>query len=136
MGRHEQREQVFKLLFRVEFNAPEDMPEQIKLFIEDNEEVTYQKDADYIEERFSKIQEKLSDIDKLINDNTDGWDTKRMGKVELAVLRLATFEIVFDEDVPGSVAINEAVEIAKKYGQENSGAFVNAILAKIVKLSN
>lgn len=133
MGRHEQREQVFKLLFRVEFNTPEDMPEQIKLFTEDNEEVIYQKDAEYIEERFGKINEKLSDIDKLLNDNTDGWDTTRMGKVELTVLRLAVYEIVFDEDIPDSVAINEAVEIAKKYGQETSGGFVNAILAKIVK---
>ena len=133
MGRHEQREQVFKLLFRVEFNTPEDMPEQIKLFTEDNEEVIYQKDAEYIEERFGKINEKLSDIDKLLNDNTEGWDTTRMGKVELTVLRLAVYEIVFDEDIPDSVAINEAVEIAKKYGQETSGGFVNAILAKIVK---
>ncbi len=133
MGRHEQREQVFKLLFRVEFNTPEDMPEQIKLFTEDNEEVIYQKDAEYIEERFGKINEKLADIDKLLNDNTEGWDTTRMGKVELTVLRLAVYEIVFDEDIPDSVAINEAVEIAKKYGQETSGGFVNAILAKIVK---
>ena len=136
MGRHEQREQVFKLLFRVEFNSPEDMPEQIKLFIEDNEEVAYQKDADYIEARFAKIQEKLSDIDKYINDNTEGWDTTRMGKVELTVLRLAVYEIVFDKEIPNSVAINEAVEIAKKYGQETSGGFVNAILAKIAKLSD
>ena len=136
MGRHEQREQVFKLLFRVEFNSPEDMPEQIKLFIEDNEEVAYQKDADYIEARFAKIQEKLSDIDKYINDNTEGWDTTRMGKVELTVWRLAVYEIVFDKEIPNSVAINEAVEIAKKYGQETSGGFVNAILAKIAKLSD
>ena len=134
MGRREQREQIFKLLFRVEFNSPEEMPEQIKLFMEDNEEVTYQKDVDYIEKRFAKIQEKLPDIDKLLNENTEGWDTTRMGKVELTVLRLAVFEIVFDADIPGSVAINEAVELAKKYGQENSGGFVNAILAKIVKL--
>ena len=133
MGRHEQREQVFKLLFRVEFNTPEEMPEQIKLFTEDNEEVIYQKDAEYIEERFGKVNEKLADIDKLLNDNTEGWDTTRMGKVELTVLRLAVYEIVFDEDIPDSVAINEAVEIAKKYGQETSGGFVNAILAKIVK---
>ena len=136
MGRHEQREQVFKLLFRVEFNSPEDMPEQTKLFIEDNEEVTYQKDADYIEDRFGKIQEKLPGIDKYINDNTEGWDTTRMGKVELTVLRLAVYEIVFDKEIPNSVAINEAVEIAKKYGQETSGGFVNAILAKIAKLSD
>lgn len=136
MGRHEQREQVFKLLFRVEFNKPEDMPEQVKLFMEDNEEIAYEKDVEYISERFAGIQEKLSEIDKLLDENTEGWDTTRMGKVELTVLRLAVYEIVFDEDIPGSVAINEAVEIAKKYGQENSGGFVNAILGKIVKLDS
>lgn len=136
MGRREQREQVFKLLFRVEFNSPEEMPEQVRLFVEQNEEVTYQKDADYISERFSKIQDKLSEIDKLLNDNTEGWDTTRMGKVELTVLRLAVYEIVYDEGIPDSVAINEAVEIAKKYGQETSGGFVNAILGKIVKLGD
>ncbi|MBQ2803233.1 MAG: transcription antitermination factor NusB [Lachnospiraceae bacterium] len=136
MGRREQREQVFKLLFRVEFNTPEDMPEQVKLFTEDNEEVVYQKDADFIADRFTKIAEKLPEIDKLLDENTEGWNTARMGKVELTVLRLATYEILFDEEIPGSVAINEAVEIAKKYGQDNSGGFVNAILAKIVKLGN
>lgn len=134
MGRHEQREQVFKLLFRVEFNLPEDMPEQVRLFTEDNEEVPLQKDADYIQERFSKILEKLPEIDKLLNEHAEGWNTQRMGKVELTVLRLAIYEIVFDEDIPDSVAINEAVEIAKTYGQSASGGFVNAVLAKIAKL--
>lgn len=134
MKRHEQREQIFKLLFRVEFNSPEDMPEQVKLFLEDNEEITYQKDADYIADRFSLIQEKLPELDKLLNDNTEGWDTTRIGKVELAALRLAVYEIVYDKDIPESVAINEAVEIVKKYGQDASGGFVNAILGKIVKL--
>lgn len=133
MGRHEQREQVFKLLFHVEFHTPEELPEQIKLFTEDNEEIIYQKDADYIAARFGRVYDKLEEIDKLLNDNTEGWDTTRMGKVELAVLRLAVYEIVFDEDIPASVAINEAVEIAKKYAQETSGGFVNAILAKIVR---
>ncbi len=133
MGRREQREQVFKLLFRVEFNTPEDMPEQVKLFLEDRETVVYEKDAVYISERFEKIQEKLSEIDETINANTEGWDTTRMGKVEVTVLRLAVYELLFDEEIPNSVAINEAVEIAKTYGQDNSGGFVNAILAKIVK---
>lgn len=133
MGRHEQREQVFKLLFRVEFNSPEEMPEQVKLFLEDTETIVHEKDAVYISERYEKIQEKIPEIDKLINDHTTGWDTTRMGKVELTVLRVAVYEIVFDEDIPNSVAINEAIEIAKTYGQENSGAFVNAILAKFIK---
>ncbi|MBE5882818.1 MAG: transcription antitermination factor NusB [Lachnospiraceae bacterium] len=135
MGRHEQREQVFKLLFRVEFNTPEDMPEQIKLFMEDNEEITYRKDVDYISERVAMIQEKIPELDKLLDDNTEGWDTARMGKVELTILRLAAYEIIYDDEIPGSVAINEAVEIAKKYGQETSGGFVNAILGKIIKLA-
>lgn len=133
MGRREQREQIFKLLFRVEFNLPEDMPEQLKLFLEDEETVTYEKDAVYISEKYQKIQEKISEIDNTINANTEGWDTTRMGKVELTVLRLGVYELLYDEDIPDSVAINEAVEIAKTYGQENSGGFVNAILAKVAK---
>ena len=136
MGRHEQREQLFKLLFRVEFNKPEEMPEQVKLFMEENEEITLEKDAVYISDKYARIQEKLPVIDKMLDDNTEGWDTTRMGKVELTALRLAVYEIVFDEDIPGSVAINEAVEIVKKYGQETSGGFVNAILGKIVKLGS
>ena len=125
MGRHELREQVFKLLFRVEFNSPEEMPEQVKLFFEDGE-------PSY-EERDAEIQEKIPQIDQLINEHTEGWDTARMGKVELTVLRIAAYEILWDEEIPAGVAIDEAVRIAKTYGQESSGGFVNAILAKFVK---
>ena len=124
------------LLFRVEFHDVADMPEQIRLFFENSEDVGSQKDAGYIESRCQAICEKLPEIDKLINDNTEGWDTARMGKVELAVLRLAVYEMCFDDDIPAGVAIDEAVEIAKKFGQENSGGFVNAILAKILKLGD
>ncbi len=134
MGRHELREQTFKLLFRVEFNDIADMPEQVKLFFEDEESAKSERDAAYIAEKYRRIEEKLSYIDRLINENTEGWSTARMGKVDVTILRLAVYEMLFDKDVPNSVAINEAVEIAKKYGQENSGGFVNAILAKIAKL--
>lgn len=133
MGRHEQREQVFKLLFRVEFHSPEDMPEQLALFRENNEEVPSWQDADAIAARFEKIKDKIPELDKLLNENTEGWDTTRVGKVELAVLRLGAYELRYDDDIPDGVAINEAVEIAKKYGQESSSGFVNAILAKIMK---
>ncbi|MCM1187960.1 MAG: transcription antitermination factor NusB [bacterium] len=136
MGRHEQREQVFLLLFRVEFHDPADMPGQISLFLEDNETIVSQKDADYIGERCQAVRERIPEIDRLINDNTQGWNTVRMGKVELAVLRLAVYEMLFDDDIPEKVAIDEAVEIAKKYGREGSGGFVNAILAKILKLGD
>lgn len=136
MGRHEQREQVFMLLFQVEFHDRESMPRQMRLYLEGNEAIGSQKDADYIEARCQKIREKIPEIDKLIDENTEGWDTGRMGKVELTVLRLAVYELRYDEEIPDGVAIDEAVEIAKKYGQDNSGAFVNAILAKIVKLGD
>ena len=133
MGRHEQREQLFKLLFRVEFNSVEDMREQVQLFFQDEEIAYTEKAMDAITEKFEKIQEKLAEIDKLIDEKVEGWNTSRMGKVELTVLRIAVFEMMFDDDVPATVAINEAIEIAKVYGQETSGGFVNAVLAKFVK---
>ncbi len=132
MGRREQREQLFKLLFRVEFNSLEEMPEQVKLFFQDDEIEYTEKAANAIRDKYAKIQEKLAQIDALLDEKAEGWNTARMGKVELAVLRIAVYEILFDEDIPATVSINEAVEIAKKYGQETSGGFVNAVLAKFV----
>lgn len=136
MGRHEQREQVFMLLFRVEFHTPEEMPRQVRLFLEDSEAGLQEKDAAYIEAKEKAVRERVAEIDRIIDENTEGWDTSRMGKVELTVLRLAVYEMLFDDDIPAGVAINEAVEIAKKFGQENSGSFVNAILGKIMKLGD
>ena len=132
MGRHEQREQLFRLLFRIEFNSPEDMPEQLQLFFQDDEINFSQKVRDAIQDRYELVLEKLPEIDKMLDEKAEGWDTKRMGKVELTVLRLGVFEMLFDDDIPVNVAINEAVEIAKQYGQETSGGFVNAVLAKFV----
>lgn len=136
MGRHEQRVEVFKLLFQEEFHASEDMPRQMRLSLEDNETIGSQRDADYIEARCQAVREKIPEIDRLLDENTVGWETARMGKVELAVLRLAVYELLYDSEIPAGVAIDEAVEIAKEYGQENSGGFVNAVLAKISKLQS
>lgn len=133
MGRHEQREQLFMLLFRVEFNSPEEMPEQVKLFFEDEERSGIGEAAQQITEKYRLIQDKLPEIDRLLNEKTEKWNTKRIGKVELTVLRVALYEMLYDEDIPQGVAIDEAVTIAKKYGQESSGAFVNGVLAKFAK---
>ncbi|MGN1147645.1 MAG: transcription antitermination factor NusB [Lachnospiraceae bacterium] len=130
MGRRELREQIFLLLFRVEFNALADMPEQIQMFLEDDEVKRTPEDEAYITGKYERIMEKLSVIDEELDKKSENWDVGRMGKVELTVLRLALFEMLYDDDVPVSVAINEAVELAKKFGQESSGAFVNAVLAK------
>lgn len=130
MNRRELREQIFKLLFRVEFNNKEEMQEQCALFFEDEENAASDQDAAYIREKYGKIAEKLPEIDGMINETAKGWSSDRMGKVDLTVIRLAVFEIRFDEEVPTGVAINEAVELAKKFGQEGSAGFVNGILAK------
>ena len=130
MSRRELREQIFKFIFRAEFNEMDEMPEQEKLFLEDYELNLEEKDAAYISGKSAKILEKLSELDELINANALGWTTERMSKVDLTILRLAVYEILFDEDVPTGVAINEAVEIAKKYGQEESSGFINGVLAK------
>lgn len=93
MGRREQREQIFKLLFRVEFNQKEEMPEQCALFFEDEENGIPEKDIAYIQGKFDKIQEKLPEIDEMINTTARGWTTSRMGKVDLTIIRLAVYEI-------------------------------------------
>lgn len=129
MSRRELREQIFKLLFRVEFNKLEDMPEQELLFFEE-EGAAQEEDAAYVSDKYHKIREKLTQIDTLLNEKAEGWDTTRMSKVDLTILRLAVYEIMYDESVPTGVAINEAVELAKKFGQDASSGFVNGILAK------
>lgn len=133
MSRRELREQIFKLLFRVEFNTAEEMPDQVKYFFEDDETRASELDQAEIEVKFQKISDKLSEIDQMINDKATGWNVGRMGKVDVAILRLAVYEICFDEDVPTVVAINEAVELAKKFGQDESPAFVNGVLAKFAE---
>ena len=133
MNRSLLREQVFKLLFRVEFNPMEEMPEQEELFTSTSDDDFSKQDADYIREKYEKIAEKLDNIDKAINEKTKGWDTERMAKVELTIIRLAVYEIKHDESVPTGVAINEAVELAKKFGQDGSPAFVNGVLAKFAE---
>ena len=136
MSRRELREQIFKFIFRVEFNDAEEMQEQEQFFFDNfalEEQEIKEADAAYISEKSRKIIERLEEIDEMINKQAKGWTTQRMGKVDLTILRLAVYEIVFDDDVPTGVAINEAVEIAKKFGQEESSGFVNGVLAKFAK---
>lgn len=136
MKRSELRENIFKLLFRVEFNKEEDMSEQLNLYFDDipleGASVISGKNQEFIQEKYRQIIEKIEDIDTVIEETAEGWNIERMGKVELTILRLAIFEIMFDEDVPTPVAINEAVELAKKFGGDDSPAFINGILGKVV----
>ena len=131
MSRRELREQIFKLIFRAEFYDKDELPEQEKLFFEDYELNMKPEDETYISEKSNKILEKLDEIDGMINQEAKGWTTERMGKIELTILRLAIYEIKFDEDIPVKVAINEAVELAKTYCDVEAKSFINALLAKL-----
>ncbi len=129
MSRREIRENVFKLLFRVEFHDNDEMQEQFDM-IEDELGNISEADMNYIKDKFSKIVENIDTIDAEINEKSHGWKTSRMGKVDLSIIRLAVYEIRYEDDIPVKVSINEAVELAKKFGTDESASFVNGVLAK------
>lgn len=132
MGRREMREHIFKLLFLREFNPSEEMPDQIRMYFESLEELSPINEA-YMQNKYEKILEHLDEIDGTLNLASSGWKVSRMSKVDVNILRLAVYEMKYDEDVPVKVAINEAVELAKKFGGDDSSSFVNGILGKIAK---
>ena len=130
MVRTELREHVFKMLFQVEFNRPDEMPEHLRLYFESLEHAT-DRDQEYIRTKYEKVIPLIPEIDALINAKSTDWKTKRMNKVDLAILRLAVYEMKWDPDIPTGVAINEAVELAKRFSGEESPAFVNGVLGRL-----
>ena len=90
------------------------------------------EDREELTAKVLRIIQEISPLDERINKVAEGWRTKRMGKVELTILRLAVYEMKYDVEIPEKVAINEAVELAKKFGGKDSSGFINGILAKMV----
>lgn len=133
MNRSQLRETIFKLLYLSVFNDEEERKEQMELFYEGQEIVPAEKEKMYIEKKYSGVREHISEIDRMLNETSEGWKTSRMGKVDLAILRLAVYEMFFDEDVPVGVAINEAVELGKRFGTDDSSSFINGILGKLAR---
>ena len=131
MSRREQREQIFKILFGVEFHSADELEEQIGLYMEDLGDIR-KKDADYMTGKVRSIVEHMDEIDGMINQASKNWKTTRMAKAELSILRLAAYEIKYEDDIPVSVSINEAVELAKLYGSDHGPEFVNGILSGMV----
>jgi len=148
MNRKTEREFTFKLLFMSDFYEKKELGDELLLYFdapfpfEDKEddvkpqmlsslkESLNEEDRRRIVARYVDIIDKLEDIDGRISKVSKGWTIDRIGKVELAILRLAVYEIVYDENIPTSVAINEAVELSKKFGSQDSYSFVNGILAR------
>ena len=133
MTRAEIREHIFKLIFRVEFNTEEELKLQLEDYFQDEEINIPEKDEAYIKDKYLRIYNLIDVLDSEINSNSKGWGTDRMGKVELAILRLAVYELKYDDTIPIAVAIDQAVELAKKYGKDESNSFVNGVLSSIAK---
>lgn len=148
MTRRALREHCFKMLFCTDFYPVNEADEQIKLYFdsvpeddtdeEGNSEVIHEvkvaeKDQEELQKRVDEIIAKIPDLDEKISAATEGWAIKRIGRVELTILRLALYEMKYDENIPEKVAINEAVEVAKKFGGDESPAFINGVLAKLVE---
>lgn len=132
MTRSIMREHIFKLLFRVEFHNPSELDEQIRMYMDGVFPVS-DYELKYITEKTNRIAELIPEIDEKIDAVSEGWPVSRLGKSELSIMRLAVYEMLYDEDIPVNVAIDEAVELAKKYGADNAPSFVNGVLAKLTK---
>ncbi|SEQ16110.1 NusB antitermination factor [Lachnospiraceae bacterium NE2001] len=128
MTRHELRERIFQTIFQFPFYEG-DVPE----FEIVEEEKISEKDREYIDTKVAAIKEHLEEIDKEIDTRSNKWKIRRLGKSELAILRLAIYELRYDEDIPEKVAINEAVELAKSYCDDKSAGFINGVLSGIIE---
>jgi N utilization substance protein B len=130
MTRSEAREILMHILFQMD--AQEDCSEELRDLFLAGKSIPEQHQS-YINDIFTIVKDHMSELDERINRHSDKWATSRMPKTDLAILRLATAEIVYTDDIPHAVAIDEAVEMAKKYGNESSHKFVNGVLGKIAR---
>ncbi|MDR1060006.1 MAG: transcription antitermination factor NusB, partial [Clostridiales bacterium] len=128
MSRKMSREFSMQMLFQMEIQK-EDRGEQLLTAFEESESEFSQKDRAYIENVVSGVFENLPGIDGLIEKNAKGWKLQRMSRIDLSILRLCLYEIMYRDDIPFTVSVNEAVELAKKYGTEDSASFINGILS-------
>ena len=133
MNRKKSREVAMKIIFEGTFNSRpiEEVMEEADFFNEDLDTNTL--DMNFIKKIVTGINENLEAINGIIEENSDNWKLNRISKINLAILRLAIYEMVFSEDTPEPVAINEAVELSKHYSDDKSVSFINAVLDRIYK---
>lgn len=134
MTRRQLREHLLKLLYLREFHDLDEFDGQFELYIENFTDFDEESpEPGTIRSRLDLILPHLSEIDKIIENAASGWKFSRIGKIELMLLRIALFEIIYDDDVPNKAAINEAVELAKQYGSDDKAyGFVNGVLGQYV----
>ncbi len=133
MNKSEIREEIFKLTYSLEVQKNES-DEQIDVFLEDSE--MSEKVKNEVKETVAKIIELSPDIEKEISKNLKSeWNIDRISKINMSILKIAIYEIVYKK-LPYKISINEAVELAKKYGEDTSASFINGVLASVVKDNN
>ncbi len=133
MSRRKLREQLFKLIYLYAFNETDEMAAQISLYFDNADENITEEEKDYLRMRYHEVSLRIPEIDEMLNSTAKGWKTDRFASCDLAILRLAVFELKFDDSIPQGVAINEAVELAKIYGGDGSPSFINGILGEIAR---
>ena len=132
MNRRKSREIAMKLLFEMSINK-ENYEDIIENFKEHTDADLQEIDMSYITKVLAGIHENGKEIDKNIEKHLIKWKLNRLSKMNLAILRISTYEILFEEEIPDKVSVNEGIELAKKYGEDSSPAFINGILAKMIK---
>lgn len=128
MGRHEAREQAFLLIFESNFKD-----ETVEELIENAQTAREVEINSFARRVFNGVNEYKENIDKFIEDNIIGWKKNRISKVAISIMRLAIYEMVYESDIPNSVSINEAVELAKKYSTKDESSFINGVLGSVEK---
>ncbi|MHB9946469.1 N utilization substance protein B [Clostridium botulinum] len=143
MNRRKSREVAMRLLFQTTLNG-ENLEEALENLkdVRESEEITKEKDyesvdlkdvdIDYVKRIIKGIEENKEEIDEKIKENLKNWKIERLSKVDLSILRLCTYELKFEEDIPNRVSVNEAIELAKKYSGEKSATFINGVLGKMI----
>lgn len=132
MKQKDKRQHVMCLTYMSGFYDRCDLEEEVDIYLEDN--VKEESMKAYIKERFYNVYEKLGVIDPMIASIANGWKLERMAKVDLAIMRLAVYEMFYDENIPSEIAISEAVLLAKTFGgDEGSPTFINGILGRLNK---
>ncbi len=137
MNRRKSRETAMRLIYEMSINK-ENYEEIIKNFSDndDSEEGDMDREAldmEYVKRILKGVQENMVKIDSTIEPYLKNWKLSRLSKIDLAILRICTYEILFEEDIPAIVSVNEGVELAKKYSQDTTGAFINGVLGNLVK---
>lgn len=132
MGRRYIRENAMKILFQIEVgkNNPDDVLEEV---INKKKNKKTKNELDFLKKLINKVMNNQVEIDSIIQQYTENWSIERLGKVDLVILRLALAEILYFEDIPHKVSINEAVELGKKYSTHESPAYINGVLDRAFK---